>query len=163
MVLCYNRKNDRLRSLGSDALHPDETTPDHAGEANLHSINTLHKLHSTLTLRSRMHTHKFHIHHLSKRGFKHTLLWSVSVCVFVVIATAMLGRATHNFKAALTDKPDVAIYLLLPEEEIGHTTLLKETDTEREYLAETKDGPKLIKLKKGPTQWFVSYKERLHE
>ena len=107
--------------------------------------------------------HKFHIHSLSHKAFTHTVVWSVTVSILIVIAAAMLGRATHNFKAALTDKPDVAIYLLLPEEEIGQTTLLKESETEREYLAETKEGPKLIKLKKGPTQWFVSYTEKLHE
>lgn len=75
----------------------------------------------------------------------------------------MLGRAAHNFQAALTQKPDVAIYLLLPDEEIGRTTLLRETETERDYLADTKDGPKLIRLKKGDKVWFVSFTERLHE
>lgn len=85
------------------------------------------------------------------------------VCIVVVIAAAALGRATHNFQAALTDKPDVAIYLLLPEEELGNTTLLRESDTERDYLADTKDGPKMIKLKKGETEWYVSLVEELHQ
>lgn len=81
----------------------------------------------------------------------------------VVVGAALLGRATHNFQAALTDKPDVAIYLLLPEEELGITTLLRESETERDYLAETKNGPKLVKLKKGDKEWFVSVVEELHE
>lgn len=107
--------------------------------------------------------HKFHIHTLSPRTFSRTVVWSIFISSVIVVAVSMIGRAAHNFKAALTDKPDVAIYLLLPDEEIGQTTLLKETETEREYLAETKEGLKLIKLKKGEYQWFVSHVERLHE
>ena len=107
--------------------------------------------------------HKFHIHSLSRRSFKHTVLWSVVLCTLIEVATAALGRAAHNFNAALTEKPDVAIYLLLPDEGLGNTTLLKETETERDYLAETENGPKLIRLKMGPEQWFVSFIEPLHE
>ncbi len=81
----------------------------------------------------------------------------------IVVATSTIARAAHNFKAALTDKPDVAVYLLLPDAGLRQTTLLKETPTERDYLAETKDGPKLIRLKKGETQWYVSLMETLHE
>jgi len=106
---------------------------------------------------------KFHIHSLSPRKYRHTVLWSVILSVLIVVAASMLGRATHNFHAALTDKPDVAIYLLLPNEGLGNTTLIREADTERDYLAETKDGPKLIKLKKGEHEWFVSMEEPLHQ
>ena len=106
--------------------------------------------------------HKFHIHLLSRKNFSKTVLWSVFLCTVIVTVTAALGRATRNFQAALTDKPDVAIYLLLPEEEIRQTTLLRETDTERDYLAQTKTGPKLVKLKKGPEQWFGALTEELH-
>ena len=80
-----------------------------------------------------------------------------------MIAAAALGRATHNFGAALTEKPDVAIYLLLPNEDIGNTTLLRESDNERDYLAETATGPKLIKLRKNEGEWFVSLIEKLHD
>lgn len=105
---------------------------------------------------------KFHVHHLSPRKYRHTVLWSVVLCISIVIAAALLGRATHNFQAALTDKPDVALYLLLQEEEIGQSTLIRESETERDYLAETKEGPKLVKLKKGDAEWFVSVVEDLH-
>ena len=103
------------------------------------------------------------IHALSPSRFSHTLLWAVVVCLAIVGAAAFLGRATLNIKAALTDKPDIAIYLLLPEEQIGKTTLLRDLNTERDYLAETKDGPKLIKLKKGEKEWFVLSMEKLRE
>lgn len=106
---------------------------------------------------------KFHIHTLSTRKYTHTVVWSVAICITIVISAALLGRATRNFNAALIDKPDVAVYLLLPDEEIGQTTVIRETETERDYLAETATGPKLIKLKKGPEQWFVSLIEPLHE
>lgn len=106
---------------------------------------------------------KFHIHSLSGKKFGHTVMWSVVLCVAIVISASLLGRATGNFKAALTDKPDVAIYLLLPDEDLGNTTLLRESETERDYLADTKEGPKLIKLKKGEKEWFVSVVEKLHQ
>ena len=105
---------------------------------------------------------KFHVHHLSKRGYVRTVWVAVTLSVLVIAAAAGLGRATKNFRAALTDKPDVAIYLLLPDEGLGNTTLLRESETERDYLAETKDGPKLVKLKKGEKEWYVSFIEPLH-
>lgn len=105
---------------------------------------------------------KFHVHHLSHPLFRRTVVWSVVLCVLIVGAAAALARSAHNFKAALTDKPDVAIYLLLPDEGLGNTTLLRDGETERDYLADTKDGPKIIKLKRGPEQWYVANIEDLH-
>ncbi len=104
----------------------------------------------------------FQIHTLSHRGYRMTVLWAAFCCLAIVAAASAFARASRNFAAALTDKPDLAIYLLLPEEEIGSSTLLREKENERDYLAETKDGPKLIKLEKGETQWFVSVVEPLH-
>lgn len=76
---------------------------------------------------------------------------------------ASLARAGYNFRAALTEKPDIAIYLLLPEEGITGTTLLREESDRRDYLVQTSDGPKLVILKKGEEQWFVSEVEKLRE
>jgi hypothetical protein len=107
---------------------------------------------------------KFHVHSLSRRNYMRTVVWAFFLCFSIVICASLLGRATHNFKAALTEKPDVAIYLLLPDEELGQTTLLRETETVRDYLAETKDGQKLIKLDKNQDgMWEVALIERLHE
>lgn len=103
------------------------------------------------------------IRHLSRFRFLHTIGWAVLLSGLIVMLAAGLGRAAINLKAALTDKPDIAIYLLLPEEKIGKTTLLRERDNERDYLAETKDGPKLIRLRKGEKEWFVVEVETLHE
>lgn len=100
---------------------------------------------------------------LSRFRFLHTMGWAVVLSALIVLVAAGLGRAAINLKAALTDKPDIAIYLLLPDEEIGQTTLLREKENERDYLAETKDGPKLIKLKKGEEEWYVVEVEQLHE
>lgn len=105
----------------------------------------------------------FHIHSLSENGYRSTVLWAAFCSLAIVAAASAFARASHNFAAALTDKPDLAIYLLLPEEEIGQSTLLREQDTERDYLAETKDGPKLVKLRKGDAEWYVSVVEPLHE
>ena len=91
------------------------------------------------------------------------MLWAVFCALVIVASASAFARASRNFAAALTDKPDLAVYLLLPDEEIGQSTLLREQDTERDYLAETKDGPKLVKLRKGEKEWFVSVVEPLHE
>jgi hypothetical protein len=107
--------------------------------------------------------HSFHVHALSPSGYRRTVLWAVLCCLTIVAGASAFARASHNFAAALTDKPDLAIYLLLPEEQIGQSTLLREQETERDYLAETKDGPKLVKLKKGEKEWYVSHVENLHE
>ena len=103
------------------------------------------------------------IRKLPRRHFLHTVVWGVIASIVVVGGAAGVGRATINLRSALTDKPDIAIYLLLPEEEIGKTTLLRESETERDYLAETKDGQKLIILKKGEKEWYVSSVEPLRE
>ncbi len=103
------------------------------------------------------------LHLLSRFRFLHTIGWAVLLSCLVVAVAATLARATLNLKAALTDKPDIAVYLLLPDEEIGKTTVLRSRNDERDYLAETKDGPKLIKLKKGEKEWYVEYIEPLRE
>lgn len=74
---------------------------------------------------------------------------------------ATLGRAASNLKAALTDKPDIAVYLLLEEEGITQSTLLRGRATERDYLVETAEGPKVVKLKKGDEEWYVASKDAL--
>lgn len=105
---------------------------------------------------------KLHIPHLTRIRFFHTMLWSLIVSCIIVAAAAGIGRATHNMNIALQEKPDVAIYLLLPEEDIGRIKVLRESEGERDYLADTKDGPKLVKLKKGPEQWYAALVEPLH-
>ena len=102
-------------------------------------------------------------HRVSTFRFFHTIGWAVLLCALIVAVAATLGRATLNLKAALTDKPDIAVYLLLPEEEIGRTVLLRDKGDERDYLAETKDGPKLVRLKKGNDQWYVEEVQKLRE
>ena len=100
---------------------------------------------------------------LSPRGFSHTVLWVVLASIVVVGGAAALGRATINLDGALTDKPDIAVYLLLPDEGITGVTLLREKENERHYLVQTKDGPKLIILKKGEKEWYVAQEEKLRE
>lgn len=106
---------------------------------------------------------KINIHHLSARRFLRTVLWAVIASSIIVTAAAGLGRAARNFEAALTDKPDVALYLLLPDEGITTSTVLRERPNERDYLVETARGPRLIKLKRGAREWYVSSTEVLHE
>jgi acetylglutamate synthase len=100
---------------------------------------------------------------ISRKRYTHTMLWAVLLSSVVVALAATLGRAMANVKAALTDKPDIAVYLLLKDDVVTSSTLLRSYDSERDYLVETKDGPKLVKLKKGEKEWFVVSKERMHE
>ena len=105
-----------------------------------------------------------HIPHLfDPQRFRHALFWSVLLSALIVAISATLARATLTLSAALTNKPDIAIYLLLEEEGVGRTELLRETNTGRDYLVETKDGPKFVRLKKGMREWYVEIEENMHE
>jgi hypothetical protein len=99
---------------------------------------------------------------LSHLGYRRTVSWTVVLSLLIVVAAAFLARATLNLKAALTDKPDLAVFLLLEEEGVTQSTLLRgdEEDRERDYLIETANGPKLVKLKKGE-KWYVAETEAL--
>lgn len=103
------------------------------------------------------------IDHISRKRYVGTVWWAALACLVIVAVAAGLGRATMNLSAALTDKPDIAIYLLLPDEGIHNISVLRESENERHYLAQTKDGPKLVVLKKGEKEWYVSLVETLHE
>lgn len=98
-----------------------------------------------------------------RKRFLTTVTVALIGSVLIVIVTAFLGRAAHNLQGALIEKPDIAIYLLLPEEGINAATLLREKETEREYLVETDEGPKLVTLRKGQKEWEVAKVEKLHE
>lgn len=103
------------------------------------------------------------IERISRGRFLHTVGWGLIASIVIVGVAAGLGRATMNLGAAVTDKPDIAIYLLLPDEHLGKVELLREKENERHYMADTKDGPKFIILKKGEKEWYVSHIESLHE
>ncbi len=89
--------------------------------------------------------------------------WALLGSGLIVGATALLGRAALNLRAALTEKPDIGIYVLLPDEGIRTTTLLRSTEQERHYLAETREGKKLIILRRQGEEWGVVHIERLRE
>jgi hypothetical protein len=113
-----------------------------------------------------MHIRHFHFPHLgdiSRYGFLHTIGWAVLLCALIVGLAATIGRATLKIQAALSDNPDIAVYLLLPNEGISDATLLRELPGQRDYLVQTKDGPKLVKLKQGMQQWYVSVREDLRK
>ncbi len=102
------------------------------------------------------------IKNLSKLRFTHTYFWAVLVSALIVGVAATLARASFNLTAALTEKPDIALYLLLPDEQISSSTLLREKTKERDYLVQTKSGSELIRLRRGPNNWFVELEEQLH-
>jgi len=104
------------------------------------------------------------IHRISRGRFTHTVVWAVVTSGLVVAIAAGLARATLNIDAALLDKPHIAIYMLLPDEEISEIKVLRENDEQHDYLATTKDGMKLVQLRKSEEtgEWYVFYIEQLH-
>ncbi len=104
-----------------------------------------------------------HISLLSKKGYRITMFWALLLSTLIVSISATLARATLTLSGALVEKPDIAIYLLMEQQEVGRTELLRDDKTIRDYLAETKDGPKLVRLKRGPNQWYIEMEESLHE
>lgn len=103
------------------------------------------------------------IFHVSRYKFLHTMGWALVASCVIVGVMSVLARATLNLQAALTDKPDIGIYLLLEKEGITDAELLREKKDERDYLVQTKNGPKFVKLKRGEEQWFVAISEPMHE
>ncbi len=101
---------------------------------------------------------------VSRFRYVHTITWAVLLSLFIVALAATLGRATVNLRGALTaDDGSLAVMLLLPEEEISEVTLVKAGVDTQEFLVETNNGPKLIRLKRGETEWFVQDTVTLHE
>ena len=112
------------------------------------------------------------IDQLSRKRYLHTMLWAIVFSLGIVVIAAGLGRATMNVTAALTDKPDIALYLLLEEkgfENLGESELLHtkmdEVDREIEKHYTVKVGEQetyLVILKLGDMEWYVSDVEILH-
>ena len=105
-----------------------------------------------------------HISLLSNWRYHHTISWALLMSSLIVAVAATIGRATVNLRGALTaEDASLAVMLLLPEEKISDVTLVKASSDTQEFLAETKTGPKLIRMKRGPEKWFVQDEVSLHE
>ena len=102
-----------------------------------------------------------HIQLLPHHQYLKTVILAIAASMLVVGTAAILGRATLNLRAALTDKPDLAVYMLLEDRKVTHLTILREGETQRDYLIETKDGPELVQLRRGEEKWYVALEERL--
>lgn len=101
---------------------------------------------------------------VSNFRYAHTMAWAVLLSLLIVAIAASIGRATVNLRGALTaEDASLAVMLLLPEKKISAVTLIKATFDTQEILAETKDGPELIRVKRGPTQWFIQEEISLRE
>ncbi len=94
----------------------------------------------------------------------HTMTWALLLSCLIVAAAATIGRATVNLRGALTaEDASLAVMILLPDEKISDVKMIKASSDTQEFLAETKDGPKLIRMKRGETQWFVQEMVTLRE
>ncbi|MSR87069.1 hypothetical protein EXS70_02750, partial [Candidatus Peribacteria bacterium] len=107
-----------------------------------------------------------HIAHLdfrfvSRFRYTHTILWALLLSSLIVGTAATIARATVKLRGALTDDDgSIAVMMLLPDEGITDVELIKAGPETQEFLVETKEGPKLIRLKhsstsSGQATWFV--------
>src|SRR5262245_35014342 len=107
------------------------------------------------------------MHHLqflqNRLRFGHTYRWAFLWSCLIVAITATLARATLNLAGALVNKPDLAVLLLLPQEDITDSSLLRDKGDERDYLVTTKQGLKIVRLHKGKEHWYVQEKVSLRE
>ena len=105
-----------------------------------------------------------HLSDISRFRYMHTMAWALLVSSLVVAIAATIGRATLNLQGALmAEDAGLAVMMLLPEEEISEITMLRANADRQEFLAETKDGPMLIRVKRGTEGWFVQEKIPLRE
>jgi hypothetical protein len=105
-----------------------------------------------------------HIQLLSRFRYTHTITWALLLSCLIVAVAATIARASLRLRGALTDEDaSLAVMLLLPEENISDVTMLKATYDTQEFLAETEDGPKVIRVKKVEGKWAVSEQVPLHE
>lgn len=113
-----------------------------------------------------MHKHHFHVvHRLSPQRFRQTVIGALIVSLIIVAYTALMGRATLSFGAALTNpkEPDLALFELLKEETITNIEELRTVKDTHDYYVDTKNGPKFVQVQWGGEKWFVSQKENLRE
>ena len=101
---------------------------------------------------------------VSRFRYAHTITWALLLSSLIVGAAATIARAGVNLRGALTaEDGSLAVMLLLPQERISDVTLLRASSDTQEFLAETKSGPKVIRLKRGLKQWFVEEEVALRE
>lgn len=102
---------------------------------------------------------------VSLKRYSHTWAIAVLTSALIIGIAATLGRATVDLRGAISDNPDLAILLLLEEQDINVTesTFLSARGNLRDYLVETETGPRWVRLNRGPTHWYIQTVENLHE
>lgn len=97
-----------------------------------------------------------HISFLSTWRYTHTMAWAVLLSLLIVAVAATIGRATINLRGALTgEDASLAVMMLLPDQEISDLTMLKAGPETQEFLAETKNGPAVIRVIRIDGKWEV--------
>lgn len=97
----------------------------------------------------------------SDKGIHSTIAIAVVLSALIIAAVAGLGRAVRNIEGALTEKPDLAVYLLLPDEEISSVTLLRGGNDKRDYLVQTESGLKLVIIERKNGEWTLTSTDAL--
>lgn len=103
------------------------------------------------------------IDRISRWRYASTIIWAVAGSLGIVAVTAGLARATLNVKGALVEKPEIAVYMLLPEVAITKVEILEEFENQKDLLVYTKTGKLLVIMKKGNSEWYIAEQENLHD
>ena len=110
------------------------------------------------------------IQDLSSKSFLKATLIAIAATIAIVGAASLLGRATIYLQAALTDKPDLGVYLLLEKEGFSNIADVQyleddsaDSTVQRSYLVETGAGPLYVKIRKGEQEWYLAEEDWLRE
>lgn len=104
-----------------------------------------------------------HIADVSKGKHSDITIWAIVAALVFIVFFSLVARASLNLQGALTHKPDLAVYVLLPEEDITEVELLRELNQERDYLLTTKNGMKFAKLRQVDGEWTLATIEDLRD
>jgi len=99
----------------------------------------------------------------SPRNFRIAVLWTLILGAAIVIIFTLIAKASLNVQGALTEKPDIAVLILLQEEGVEgrEAILLRDLGLERDYVVETATGSLFVKLHKNGGIWQIAESEPL--
>lgn len=97
---------------------------------------------------------------------KKATFWAFSLSLGILIFTGVLARITLEITGSVVNNPDLAVVVLMKEvDDVQYSTLLRESEFDRDYLVETHTAKWLVKLHKSSVtdEWSIKSKQNLRE
>lgn len=97
---------------------------------------------------------------------KKATLWAFLLSLGILVFTGILARITLEITGSVINNPDLAVVVLMKEvEDVQYSTLLRESEFDRDYLVETTNTKWLVKLHKSSLteEWSIKSKQNLRE